>query len=117
MDEQLKQATSQVAALSASLDLARKRVAQNTELVATGAGNRFDLEQAQTNVNELTASSPRRAPPSSRCAKSSSGRVKRRPRDASREVKAQIATAQAQVQVAEAQVETTRAQLENARGT
>ena len=41
--------------LQASLELARKRVAQNTELVAAGAGNRFDLEQAQTNVNELTA--------------------------------------------------------------
>ena len=39
----------------ASLDLARTRVKQNTELVAAGAGNRFDLEQAQTNVNELTA--------------------------------------------------------------
>ena len=41
--------------VSASLELARKRVAQNTELVAAGAGNRFDLEQAQTNVNELSA--------------------------------------------------------------
>ena len=55
LNEQLKQATSQVASLQASLELAQKRVAQNTELVAAGAGNRFDLEQAQTNVNELTA--------------------------------------------------------------
>jgi multidrug resistance efflux pump len=57
LDEQLKQATNQVTSLLASLDLARKRVAQNTELVASGAGNRFDLEQAQTKVNELTAKS------------------------------------------------------------
>src|SRR3954462_9799821 len=55
LDEQLKQATNQVTALQASLELARKRVAQNTELTAAGAGNRFDLEQAQTNVNELTS--------------------------------------------------------------
>src|SRR6478672_7247767 len=52
--EQLNQATGQVATLTASLDLSRKRVAQNTELVAAGAGNRFDLEQSQTSVNELT---------------------------------------------------------------
>ncbi len=55
LGEQLNQATDQVTALTASLDLARTRVKQNTELVAAGAGNRFDLEQAQTNVNELTA--------------------------------------------------------------
>ena len=51
--EQLNQATSKVTALQASLDLAKKRVAQNTELTAAGAGNKFDLEQAQTNVTEL----------------------------------------------------------------
>src|SRR5580765_42202 len=52
--EQLNQATAQVAALTSSLELARKRVAQNTELVAASAGNRFDLEQSQTSVGELT---------------------------------------------------------------
>ena len=55
LHEQLNQATSQMASLQASLDLAKKRVAQNTELAAAGAGNRFDLEQAQTNVTELTS--------------------------------------------------------------
>ena len=55
LHEQLNAATGQVTSVSASLELARKRVAQNTELVAAGAGNRFDLEQAQTNVNELSA--------------------------------------------------------------
>ena len=44
LNEQLNQATGQIAALQASLELARKRVAQNTELTAAGAGNRFDLE-------------------------------------------------------------------------
>src|SRR4051812_18532267 len=38
--EQLNRATGDVASLTASLDLARKRVGQNTELVSTGAGNR-----------------------------------------------------------------------------
>ena len=47
LGEQLKQANEKVAATNASLALMRKRVAQNTELVSTGAGNRFDLEQAR----------------------------------------------------------------------
>src|SRR6187401_1389560 len=55
LGEQLKQANEKVTETNASLALMRKRVAQNTELVATGAGNRFDLEQAQTSMNELTA--------------------------------------------------------------
>src|SRR5215204_516266 len=53
--EQLNEATGQVTLLSASYDLARMRVSQNSELVKTGAGNRFDLEQAQTNEKELSA--------------------------------------------------------------
>ena len=45
----------------------KKRVAQNTELVAAGAGNRFDLEQAQTNAQPSSPRrSPRRARPSNR---------------------------------------------------
>ena len=44
LHEQLNAATGQVTSVSASLELARTRVAQNTELVAAGAGNRFDLE-------------------------------------------------------------------------
>ena len=114
LDEQLKQATGQMTSLQVSLELAKKRVAQNTELVATGAGNRFDLEQAQTNVNELTAQIAAARAAEQQVREKLSGRVKG---DLSNiaEVKAQIATARAQVQVAQAQVETTRAQLENAR--
>ena len=37
------------------LDLARERVRQNRELVSTGAGDRFALEQAQTDLKELEA--------------------------------------------------------------
>ena len=45
-------ATSRVAQAQAQADLARKRVAQNKELVSKGAGNRFDLEQAETTVRD-----------------------------------------------------------------
>src|SRR3954470_7786017 len=47
--EQLKSATGNTAALQTRLDLARKRVRQNQELSSTGAGNHFDLEQAEAN--------------------------------------------------------------------
>ncbi len=114
LHEQLNQATSQVSSLSASLTLARTRVGQNTELVATGAGSRFDLEQAQTNVNELTAQLAAARAAEQQVREKLAGRVNGDLATVA-EVKAQIATAQAQVRVAQAQVDTTRAQLENAR--
>jgi len=47
------QAMARIREVNARLELARTRVAQNRELVATGAGNKFDLEQAETNLKEL----------------------------------------------------------------
>ena len=47
------QATARMREVSARLELARTRVAQNRELVATGAGSKFDLEQAETSLKEL----------------------------------------------------------------
>jgi multidrug resistance efflux pump len=49
----VEQATARISAADARLALARKRVEQNRELVATGAGNKFDLEQAETDVREM----------------------------------------------------------------
>ena len=89
-------------------------MAQNTELVASGAGNRFDLEQAQTTVNELTAQVAAARAAEQQVVEKLGGRVDDE-LSAVAQVKAQIATARGQVLVAEAQVETTRAQLENAK--
>jgi multidrug resistance efflux pump len=50
LGEQLKQASSQQGVATAQLSLARKRVEQYQELSKSGAGNRFDLEQAQADV-------------------------------------------------------------------
>jgi multidrug resistance efflux pump len=114
LSEQLNAATSQIAVLQASLELATKRVQQNTELSAAGAGNRFDLETAQTNVNELTG----------QLAAARAAEQEVRERLSSRVdgelasvvgARAQISTAQAQVLVAQAQVDATRALLSNAR--
>jgi multidrug resistance efflux pump len=112
--EQLNAATGQVASLSASIALARTRVAQNSELVKAGAGNRFDLEQAETNVDELTAQIESARAAEKQVQERLSGRINGDLATVA-QVKAQIATAEAQVLVAQAQVETTRAQLENAR--
>ncbi|HEY7742672.1 MAG TPA: HlyD family secretion protein [Burkholderiales bacterium] len=49
----IQQATARLNEVSARLELARKRVEQNRELVKTGAGTKFDLEQAETNLKEL----------------------------------------------------------------
>jgi multidrug resistance efflux pump len=114
LTEQLNEAQGQAKALSASLALARTRVKQNTELVSTGAGSRFDLERAQTDVDELTAQLAAARAAEQQVKEKLAGRVNGDIADVA-EVKAQIATARAQVQVSQAQVETTRAQLETAK--
>ena len=49
----IAQTAAKTTEVNAKLDLARKRVAQYRELVATGAGTKFDLEQAETNVADF----------------------------------------------------------------
>jgi multidrug resistance efflux pump len=55
LGEELNAATSRTAGVRSRLELARKRVEQNRELTKTGAGDRFALEQAETNLAELEA--------------------------------------------------------------
>jgi multidrug resistance efflux pump len=50
----IQQAQARISEVSARLELARKRVDQFRELVASGAGTRFDLEQAQANLTEIS---------------------------------------------------------------
>jgi len=101
------QAVARTREVSARTELARTRVAQNRELVASGAGSKFDLEQAETNLKELEGQT-----------------------DAARSVEAQARAAQVQALAGEqqiqqklgaqvdgefAQVAQIRAQLDNAR--
>jgi len=53
LSQQLKDAVSRQGAATTELTLARKRLSQFQELAQTGAGNRFDVEQAQTDVARL----------------------------------------------------------------
>jgi multidrug resistance efflux pump len=55
LGEQVRNARSSKEAIASQLKLARVRERQLQQLAATGAGNRFDYEQAQTDVANLTA--------------------------------------------------------------
>jgi multidrug resistance efflux pump len=49
----IAQATARVSEVNAKYELAKKRVEQYRELVTTGAGSKFELEQAEANFAEL----------------------------------------------------------------
>jgi len=53
LGKDLEVAVGKTQAVRANLALAKKRVEQNKELVAAGAGDRFTLEQAQTSQKQL----------------------------------------------------------------
>jgi multidrug resistance efflux pump len=106
LQEQLKSASGQVGALQPKLDLARLRVRQNKELVATGAGDRFALEQAEANAIELEAQIATAKANEAQVAQKLSGKVNGE--------QASVAAARAQFATAKAQVDASRAVLANA---
>ncbi|MBE2242928.1 MAG: HlyD family secretion protein [Burkholderiaceae bacterium] len=106
LNEQLKAASAEVRSLQPRLDLARLRVRQNRELVATGAGDRFALEQSEANVIELEAQIATAAANEAQVAQKLSGRVDGE--------LASVAAARAQFATAKAQVDSTRADVANA---
>jgi multidrug resistance efflux pump len=106
LQEQLKSASGQVAALQPRLELAKLRVRQNRELVATGAGDRFALEQAEANVIDLEAQIATASANEAQIAQKLSGRVNGE--------QASVASARAQLATAKAQVDVSRADLANA---
>ena len=114
LNEQLNQAVGTVGTLTASLALSQKRVTQNTELVAAGAGNRFDLEQSQTNVDELTGQIASARAAEREVREKLSGRINGDLASVA-QARAQVDAAAAQVKVSEAQAATTKADLDNAR--
>jgi multidrug resistance efflux pump len=106
LQEQLKSASGQVSALQPRLDLARVRVRQNRELVATGAGDRFALEQAEANVIELEGQILTASANEAQVTQKISGQVNGE--------QASVAVARAQIASAKAQVDVSRADLANA---
>jgi multidrug resistance efflux pump len=55
LDEQLRSAQGKTEGVRAKLELERMRVTQNRDLVTNGAGDKFTLEQAESNVKQLQA--------------------------------------------------------------
>ena len=106
LQEQLKSASGQVSALQPRLDLARLRVRQNKELVASGAGDRFALEQAEANAIELDGQIATAKANEAQVAQKLSGQVNGE--------QASVAAARAQLATAKAQVDASRADLANA---
>jgi multidrug resistance efflux pump len=106
LQEQLNSASAQVRALQPRVELARMRVRQNRELVATGAGDRFALEQAEANLVELEAQLAKASADEAQVAQKLSGRVNGE--------QATVAAARAQLATAKAQVDSARADVANA---
>jgi len=105
LQEQLKSANAQVRVLQPRLDLAKTRVRQNRELVATGAGDRFALEQAEANVIDLEAQILTASANEAQVTQKLSGTVNGE--------QASVAAARAQLATAKAQVDSTRADVAN----
>ena len=106
LQEQLKASTGQVRSLQPKLELARMRVRQNRELVATGAGDRFALEQAESNLADLQGQVATATANEAQVTLKLSGQVNGE--------QASVAAARAQLATAKAQVDISRAELGNA---
>jgi multidrug resistance efflux pump len=103
LQEQLKSATGQVKAIQPRLELARLRVRQNRELVSTGAGDRFALEQAESNLADLQGQLATTTANEAQVTQKLSGQINGE--------QASVASARAQLATAKAQVDISRADL------
>jgi multidrug resistance efflux pump len=103
LQEQLKAASGQVRSLRPRLELARNRVRQNRELVASGAGDRFALEQAESNLADLEGQIATVTANEAQVTQKLAGRVNGE--------QASVASARAQLATAKAQVDISRADL------
>ncbi len=106
LQAQLQSASGQVAALQPRLELARLRVKQNRELVASGAGDRFALEQAEANVVELQGQLATATANEAQVTQKLSGRVNGE--------LASVASARADIATAKAVVDSSRAAVASA---
>jgi multidrug resistance efflux pump len=106
LQEQLNSASGQVAALRPKLELAQLRARQNRELVASGAGDRFALEQAEADVTELQGQIATVTANEAQVTQKLSGQVNGE--------LASVASARAQIATAKAVVDSSRAEVANA---
>jgi multidrug resistance efflux pump len=97
LDEQLNVATANKDAMAARVTLARLRVQQFTELAQTGAGNKFDKEQAEADLANLQAQLASLAATEAQVKVQIAAKTPDGEQDQVAQVKAQIAQADAQL--------------------
>lgn len=95
--EQLKNATGQREAVASKLQLSRLRLQQFKELSDTGAGNRFDWEQAQADVLNLEGQLASSVAAEAQIREQIAAKTPEGEQDEVAKVKAQIAQAEAQL--------------------
>ena len=113
----ISQARARIGEVSAKLDLARLRVDQNRELVRTGAGSKFDLEQAEANLKELAGQldSARSAEAQAKAAEAQAKAAESQAAASERQVVQKLGARTGTGPGEFAQIAQVRAQLENAR--
>jgi multidrug resistance efflux pump len=97
LQETLKSATGQREAVDSKLKLARLRLQQYKELADTGAGNRFDFEQAQADVQNLEGQFASASASEAQAIEKLGAKTPEGEQDEVANVKAQIARAEAQL--------------------
>ncbi len=107
LNEQLKEASSNRTALSAKLGLAQKRVTEYEALAKTGAGTKFDLEQAEADLQNLQNALAALSANEAQVREKLSAKTAEGEQDEVAQVKAQIAQAQAQLDDANWKLEQT----------
>ena len=96
-EEQLKEVGGRKAALTSRIALARLRVEQHRELAATGAGPRFELEQAQAELATLTSELAALAATEAQARVKTQARTAEGDQDEVARTRAEIAAAEAQL--------------------
>ena len=97
LQEQLKSATAQKESAQSALNLARLRLKQFKELADSGAGSRFDLEQAQTDARNLEAQLASAVAAETQARETLGAKTPDGEQDEVAKVKAQIAAAESQL--------------------
>jgi multidrug resistance efflux pump len=107
LSEQLRNAQGAKASIASQLKLAHMREEQSRQLAATGAGSRFDYEQAQTDVMNLQAQLDAATASESQVREKLAAKTDSGDLDEIANAKAQIAAAEAQLKDAKWQLEQT----------
>jgi len=110
LNESLAEMAGKRAAIQARLDLTRKRVDQNRELAASGAGDRFALEQAEADVLEAEGELASAVASEGQITQKISAKVNGELSSIA-SARAQLGVARSQVAIAEAQVLVAESQL------